>query len=49
MTELDPILADFAYAPIRARIQASLETEDAETVTDTCLIVSAIAHGQQSN
>lgn len=51
MTELDPILADFAYAPIRARIQASLapeEAEDAVTVTNLCLIVAAIAHGQQS-
>lgn len=36
-----------SYRPIRAQIQASLDTDDAELVTDICLLVAVIAHGRQ--
>ena len=36
-----------SYRPIRAQIQASPETDDAELVTDICLLVTVIAHGRQ--
>ena len=36
-----------SYRPIRARVQASLDTDDEELVTDICLLVTVIAHGRQ--
>jgi methylphosphotriester-DNA--protein-cysteine methyltransferase len=36
-----------SYRPIRAQIQASLDTDDAELVTDICLLVTVIAHHRQ--
>lgn len=36
-----------SYRPIRAQIQASLDTDDAELVTDICLLVAVIAHHRQ--
>lgn len=35
-----------SYEPIRARIAEAFD-EDHETITDVCIIVAAIAHGQQ--
>jgi hypothetical protein len=38
-----------SYAPIRARIQAALAPADRaqDTVTEICILVAAIAHGQE--